>query len=277
MMQTFSPIAKQTKIKKNASLNNKSASLFFKPSFKIQRKCKDCEAEEKLQRKEIRSQATEANNETNSYINSLSSKGGPLPESTRNFFEPRFGHDFSEVKIHNDTDAAKSSQSINALAYTVGNDIVFNQNQFSPESDSGKKLLAHELTHVVQQNSGLQRKTIQRFPWPYANHLSKEVDENINETISNAPAAFSAWNGNFNWQSKFRIQLNAMIGEIWLVMRLSSTAPRNIQRVWERAIYNKWSGNKYLKINMPGLTQGPCKFLIRVDIRWVADPQKRII
>src|SRR6185437_6815 len=184
----------------------------------VSRKCAHCEEEKKLQQKGISSQTTEGSSRVTSYINSLSSKGAPLPESTRNFFEPRFGYDFSNVKIHNDTNAAKSSESINALAYTFGNNIVFNEHQFSPESESGKKLLAHELTHVVQQNSVLQRKTIQRFPWPYANHLNKEVDENINETISNAPAAFSAWNGNFNWQSRFRIQLNAMIGEIWLVM-----------------------------------------------------------
>ncbi len=155
MMQTFSPIAKQTKIKKNASFNNKKGSLFFKPSFKIQRKCKDSDPEEKLLRKEDTPQATKANNETNSYINSLSSKGSLLPKEARSFFEPRFRHDFSDVKIHHDNDAAKSAQSINALAYTTGNNIVFNKNQFSIESYVGKKLLAYELTHVVQQFSGI--------------------------------------------------------------------------------------------------------------------------
>src|SRR5262249_51142380 len=69
--------------------------------------------------------------------------------------------DFSDVKIHTDHAASKSAQSINALAYTTGNNIVFNQNQFSPESESGKKLLAHELTHVVQQQSGIAPKMIQ--------------------------------------------------------------------------------------------------------------------
>jgi len=106
-----------------------------------------------ISRKENSSQPTEANSEVSSYINSFSSKGSPLPDTAKSFFEPRLGYDFSDVKIHNDSDAAKSSQSVNALAYTVGNNIVFNQNQFSPETDSGKKLLAHELTHVVQQKS----------------------------------------------------------------------------------------------------------------------------
>ena len=84
--------------------------------------------------------------------------GVPLPHETRDFFEPRFGYDFSNVKIHTDAVAAKSARSINALAYTSGNNIVFNQNQYSPETDSGKKLLAHELTHVVQQTSEIRRK-----------------------------------------------------------------------------------------------------------------------
>ncbi|MEO8862524.1 MAG: DUF4157 domain-containing protein [Ginsengibacter sp.] len=117
----------------------------------VQRKCAHCENEEKLQRKESTSQPTEASSETNSYIGSLSSKGSSLSESSRNFFEPKFNRDLSKVKIHNDANAAKSSQSINALAYTIGDHIVFNQNQFNPESDNGKKLLAHELTHVMQQ------------------------------------------------------------------------------------------------------------------------------
>ena len=124
------------------------------PGFLIQRKCAHCEEEEKqMHRKENSFQPIEAGSTVSSYIQSLPSKGSPLPNDSRNFFESRFGYDFSDVKIHNDADAAQSSQSVNALAYTVGNNIVFNQNQFSPNSDSGKKLLAHELTHVVQQTN----------------------------------------------------------------------------------------------------------------------------
>jgi hypothetical protein len=84
-----------------------------------------------------------------------------LSNEARNFYEPRFGYDFSQVKVHTDTVAAKSAQSINALAYTSGNNIVFNHNQFNENSENGKKLLAHELTHVVQQktaNKMLYRK-----------------------------------------------------------------------------------------------------------------------
>ena len=84
----------------------------------------------------------------------LSSGGGqPLDESTRSFMEPRFGHDFSRVRVHTDERAAESARAVNALAYTAGQDVVFGGGQYEPGTNEGKKLLAHELTHVVQQNT----------------------------------------------------------------------------------------------------------------------------
>jgi hypothetical protein len=71
--------------------------------------------------------------------------------------EPRFGYDFGSVRIHTDTRAAESAQAVNALAYTVGHDIVVQPQYYSPESREGKKLLAHELTHVLQQGPSVQR------------------------------------------------------------------------------------------------------------------------
>jgi hypothetical protein len=138
---------------------------FFKPSNNtIQRKCQHCEEEDdkKLHRKESSGSEVQGSNELDSYVSSLSSSGQSLPQSSRSFFEPRFGHDFSNVRIHTDSVAAKSAQSINALAYTTGNDIVFNSGQYSPETSSGQKLIAHELTHVVQQSTNIQSKKIQR-------------------------------------------------------------------------------------------------------------------
>jgi hypothetical protein len=84
----------------------------------------------------------------------LGSQGQPLDRTARTFLEPRFGHDFSQVRIHADEAAAESARSVNALAYTVGRDIVFGAGQYQPESGEGRKLLAHELTHVVQQHGG---------------------------------------------------------------------------------------------------------------------------
>lgn len=137
-------------------------STFFKPAQTVvQRKCQHCEDEEKLHRKQNSDAATQGSHALDNYVGSLGASGQSLPENSRQFFEPRFGQDFSNVRIHTDSVAAKSAQSINALAYTTGNNIVFNNGQYSPESDSGKRLMAHELTHVVQQGGTVQKK-IQR-------------------------------------------------------------------------------------------------------------------
>jgi hypothetical protein len=137
---------------------------FFKPAISsLQRKCAACEEEEKkMQRKEMNSEKAPAGNNLESYVRSLSSGGQPLPKEVRSFYEPRLGYDFSNVKLHTDNVAAKSAQSINALAYTTGNNIVFNNGQYSPGTDRGKRLLGHELTHVVQQNTSA-KGSIQRY------------------------------------------------------------------------------------------------------------------
>ncbi len=80
--------------------------------------------------------------------------GSPLDRDTRSFMESRLGADFSDVRVHNDSKATESARSVQAHAYTVGNDVVFRSDKYAPESDSGKRMLAHELTHVVQQRSG---------------------------------------------------------------------------------------------------------------------------
>jgi len=83
----------------------------------------------------------------------LRSPGQPLDASTRAFFEPRFEHDFSSVRVHTDETAAASAKAVNATAYTVGRDLVFGAGQYSPATSEGRKLVAHELTHVLQQTA----------------------------------------------------------------------------------------------------------------------------
>jgi hypothetical protein len=82
----------------------------------------------------------------------LRSLGRPLDGATRSFFEPRFGHDFSRVRVHAEGQAPDSAHSLNALAFTVGSNVVFAAGQYRPQSLTGQKLLAHELAHVVQQS-----------------------------------------------------------------------------------------------------------------------------
>lgn len=83
-----------------------------------------------------------------------SGTGSPLDSATRGMMEQRLGHDFSDVRIHTGAKADESARSINALAYTVGNDVVFGSGHYAPDTQSGQRVLAHELTHVIQQNAG---------------------------------------------------------------------------------------------------------------------------
>ena len=83
--------------------------------------------------------------------------GQSLSASARAYFEPRFGHDFSHVRIHTDQSAAEAAESVSARAYTLGSDIVFGAGEFAPETTEGKRVLTHELVHVVQQGGASQK------------------------------------------------------------------------------------------------------------------------
>jgi hypothetical protein len=117
--------------------------------------CGSCSkrAETDLQRSAIESATGHGNGIPPIVHDVLSSQGQPLNTDSRTFFEPRFGHDFSRVRVHSDAKAEKSARELNALAYTVGHDVVFGAGLHQPETAKGKELLAHELTHVIQQNA----------------------------------------------------------------------------------------------------------------------------
>jgi hypothetical protein len=116
--------------------------------------CSECEKKKgTVQRK---ASSSEAANDVPPIVHQvLGSPGQPLDAATRAFMEPRFGGDFSRVRVHADEHAADSARAVNALAYTVGSHVVFGAGQYAPQSASGKRLLAHELTHVVQKLAGL--------------------------------------------------------------------------------------------------------------------------
>ncbi len=149
----------------------------------VQRKCAECEREdkEKLQRKTAANVSSVSNSSNvtvsdavSNSINSLQGKGTSLDANTQSFMSNRFGIDFSNVKIHTDNQAAQLNKDLNAKAFTVGNDIYFNEGQYQPNSSSGKQLLAHELTHTLQQTKGIKRKIIQR-----ACHEGSNPERNI--------------------------------------------------------------------------------------------------
>jgi len=144
----------------------------------VQRKCTACEQEEKIQKKSlaenitplIQSSSPEGGGQASSHverqINNSRGGGSSLDNPTKNFMETRFGTDFSDVKIHTGSQAVQMSRELNAQAFTVGNDIYFNEGKYSPNSDSGKHLLAHELTHTVQQEKSNIRRQLMGEPEP---------------------------------------------------------------------------------------------------------------
>jgi hypothetical protein len=157
-----------------------------KEEEKLQRKCAHCEEEEKsrLQRKETGHAPHMAPPIVH---NVLSSPGQPLDAATRTFMEPRFGHDFSRVRIHTDARATESAHAVNALAYTVGSSIVFDSSHYSPETQKGRELLAHELTHVVSQANLPRNHTPGTLTiGPEHDEHEREADRMSRQVVSNA-------------------------------------------------------------------------------------------
>jgi hypothetical protein len=145
------------------------------PEPTVQRKCAACAdgglcskcAEQKVQRKASPDHSPEPSSGVSSQIASLRGSGKPLSASTRAFFEPRFGTDFSQIRVHTGGAAADAAHAIQAEAFTTGQDVVFGVGEYAPEGQEGRKLLAHELTHVIQQggNANVPRtSTLQRQP-----------------------------------------------------------------------------------------------------------------
>jgi hypothetical protein len=119
----------------------------------------------------------------------LSSPGQPLDAGTRAFMEPRFGFDFSRVRVHTDARAAGSAQAVNALAYTVGHNVVFGTGQYAPGTNEGRRLLAHELTHVVQQQNISTSLQTQLRVGPAQDAAEVEADHLARHIVDRVPAA----------------------------------------------------------------------------------------
>lgn len=113
----------------------------------------------------------------------LGESGQPLDSNTRTFMESRFGHDFSQVRVHTGEKAARSAQAVDALAYTVKRNVVFATGQYTPRTTAGKRLLAHELTHVVQQaNNTVQKVTEVSQPGNIYEREAEQAAEQIVQT-----------------------------------------------------------------------------------------------
>lgn len=122
--------------------------------------------------------AVTVSNSVSNKISSSQGSGSSIDSNTQSFMSSRFGNDFSDVKIHTDNEAIQMNRELNAKAFTTGNNIYFNEGQYQPDTDTGKHLLAHELTHTLQQNgAGTQ---IQRT-------ITENTDQTGNNTDEKAP------------------------------------------------------------------------------------------
>lgn len=121
--------------------------------------CPDCERE--IRRTPASPGRPDAGARTASPVRGAETGGRPLPDSVRSFFEPRFGRGFGDVRVHTGARADAAARAVNARAFTLGRDVVFRSGEYRPETSDGRRLLAHELTHTIQQD-GATAAVVQR-------------------------------------------------------------------------------------------------------------------
>ncbi|PWB55635.1 MAG: hypothetical protein C3F18_05510 [Nitrosomonadales bacterium] len=152
--QPHDPLEREADQVADAVMQGVAGSGIHAAGAEVQRRCTGCEEElreKKLQAKPMAVSMSDVDDGFAAGMAGLHGRGMPLPLSARGFFEPRFGRDFSAVSIHTGEPAARLARSVGARAFTLGHDIVFGAGEFAPGSAEGQHLLAHELTHVVQQ------------------------------------------------------------------------------------------------------------------------------
>lgn len=152
-------LQRQVKIdeKDEETHQTKSLSSQITPIIQMQEYA-DEEEEEKIQAKANPGRTLIFSPHLQDHVSSLRGGGQPLPLSTRTFFEQQFGYDFREVRIHTDPNAAESAKFMHARAYTIGKNMAFAAGQYAPFTENGRRLLAHELTHVIQQSGASRQK-----------------------------------------------------------------------------------------------------------------------
>jgi hypothetical protein len=203
----------------------------------------------------------------------LHSPGQPLNAATRNFMEPRFGMDFGGVRVHSDGKASASARALNALAYTVGSDIVFGAQQYHPATQAGGRLLAHELTHVAQQNGGdspqLQRTCA---PQPLAR---PEFLEATGFAAKDAPFGLT--------ELAFKdVQFPAVVAEevpakkkgakpVWTLSQTATALPDPIPSRYTVGIFEEETATAIV------VPDGPCQGKYNKATYWVVGPMRDLL
>lgn len=163
------------------------------PGDLLHRACTECakeDDEKKVARAPRGPERSGAALDVGAAVRAAARGGQALPQSERSFFEPRFVRDFSRVRLHTDDAAARAAEGVQARAFTVGQDVVFGRNEYAPGTAEGRRLIAHELTHVVQQSSGAP-ESVQRAlgdpvpqddtPTPTADETQENDDDDIDD------------------------------------------------------------------------------------------------
>ena len=150
--------------------------------------CPKCAEEKKQQLQRKEANGSEAAKTPATVHEVIGSSGQPLDAATRDFMEPRFGQDFSHVRVHTNAQAAESAYATNALAYTVGSNVVFGAGQYAPRSSAGQKLLAHELSHVIQQGTQSRATPQTKLTIGAASDASEVEADRVAEAVTSSNA-----------------------------------------------------------------------------------------
>ncbi len=203
---------------------NNSAPFFNKPNHSLQRKCAECEEEEKLQKKTETTSSQTASASVAGNLNSSKGSGNPLPHNARTKMESSFGTDFSHVRIHNDNAAVQMSKDLHAQAFTHGSDIYFNSGKYDTNKKEGQQLLAHELTHVIQQKNGSR---IQKQDESTSESTNQEVPSQTSESVTPTEEPSTTLSDSSNQQGQFIVDDSEIASEMQMnksefIQRLNS-------------------------------------------------------
>jgi len=164
----------------------------------VQRQEEPEEEEEPAQLKVLSGRSPPVGGSLHNQIKSLKGGGQPLPESSRTFFESRFGRGFNDVRVHTDAKAAKQAKSVSAQAFTTGKDIVFGDGQYSPQTRQGKHLLAHELVHTIQQTGSGKKEPVPNIQRTIVNGYDNHDDPGLHsELFRGAPVLEAVMAGEY--------------------------------------------------------------------------------
>ena len=139
------------------------------------------------QKQTAKDQSFDAGSNVESQLNNSKGGGSPLPDEVRSFMEPRFGADLSQVRVHTGSEAVQMNKELNAQAFTHRKDIYFGSGRYNPGSSEGKHLLAHELTHVIQQTGAVQPKlNIGQVATEYKQDANQVIKGNASESLGSS-------------------------------------------------------------------------------------------